>query len=162
MIEMDLTNEPVAMKLAGREVHVRRLTTIQKRAVRQRWYIGQLISEIQDKAKALYPESTSDRASYIQVEMDKIPSGQELQDKVETLDKVQFPLILEYFKDAINEGIPSDELQQLIYESSVEEMRTMIVYVLGGKKKSVSASEAKSGTASSGRSPKGQAISQRR
>jgi len=140
MIEMDIVNDPVAFTLAGKEVHLIRLSNIQRRAIAQRWFIGQLVSEIKDKAQVLFPGDEGKQSEYVEKGLAKIPSGQDLQDIVLT-SRLTIPLVLEYLKASLVGSMTLLDLEKLVYDSTLEEFQTMLGFLINKKKITIQISE---------------------
>ena len=132
MNEQELLNEPVEFSLGGTRIRIRSLTHMRQRAIAQAWLIGQVISEAKDKASEVFGNE-ADKTKYVMDQMDKIPSGQDLQDKVSDI-RLTFPVLLRYLDAALVEKLTLPQLEKLVLDATVTEIRAVIAFLLRSKK----------------------------
>jgi hypothetical protein len=143
MIEREICNEAVEFTLTDSEgkfrvIRMREVGSIKRRALMQAWLIGQLIQEIRDKADALYPNDDKDsnekRVKYVEEKTESMPSGQMLVDKVNEV-KAPADLVCRIVKAGCVDSISIEEIEALLESATVEEVRSLFVFIRGGKKK---------------------------
>lgn len=130
MTELDTINEAVEFIFGNRTLKIKQLSTLRRRAIMQSWLIAQLIAEIRDKGAALY-EGQEDRDRYIGRCVEALPSGQELQDRIDTL-KLSYDIILRWLEAST--GKSRDALEVVLNDATVEEIRTVTLWLVGKKK----------------------------
>ena len=130
MTELDTINEAVEFTFGNRTLKIKQLSTLRRRAIMQSWLIAQLIAESRDKGAALY-EGQEDRDRYIERCVEALPSGQELQDKIDTL-KLSYDIILRWLEAST--GKSRDALEVVLNDATVEEIRTVTLWLVGKKK----------------------------
>jgi len=131
MNEMGLLNQPVEFKVGADTIKVKAISTLKRRAVLQSWLLGQLVSEIRDKA-ALLHSSEEEKAAYIKEEMRNLPTGQALYDTVSDLHPSYstFVRLLCACTD-----LTEQQLESMLDKGSSEEVQVLMTYVYDVKKK---------------------------
>lgn len=130
MNESTMLNLPVEFSLAGKRHSFVRLSSAIRRAVIQTAYLDKVVAEIAGKAKA-FPDP-SDQKAYISEQVGKLPCGDELT-KAAMSVQIDDDLIVRLMARSGNMSI--DQAEVAYHEATGEEVRAVLEYVTGSKKK---------------------------
>jgi len=130
---LELVNEPVQFKLGNKSLFLHRIGSIKRQAIVESFYLEKLVSEINVKSQAI--SDPIDRKKWITDELAKLPSGDDLA-KQALSSPLTDAMIYRFIQHASDPQLSVEEIEIMFREASVEEVASVMYFLVNLKKKS--------------------------